>query len=565
MQFTDFPYQRLDLDQTKKQFISLNAQLNDATNSEDAIAIIREIQKIQSNIETSANLVNIRHSLNTEDPFYQEEIAFWDENYPVIGEWQTDYYRILIDLPFRKELEAELTATFFKLIESQLQVFSPTIIPLLQRENQLITEYNKLIASAKIAFNGEIHNLSSIGRFTESMDRQERKAAQEVVTQFFADHLIAFDNLFDELVKVRHEMALKLDFPSFVEMGYARMSRLDYNREDVSKYRDEVLKHIVPLVKKLYLHQADRLGLDKLYYYDLAVSFKTGNAKPVGGVAELTNIAKEMYHEMSPETAEFIDFMTEHQLMDLDARAGKQAGGYCNYLPGFKSPFIFANFNGTSGDVDVLTHEVGHAFQVYESRWIQTPEVVWPTFETCEIHSMSMEFFAWPWMDKFFGDASEKYKYDHLSEAVKFLPYGVLVDHFQHEVYEHPEWTPEKRRQAWRQLENKYLPWKDYADNTLLENGAFWFRQGHIFSSPFYYIDYTLAQVVALQFFGLLNEGQANKAWSNYLTICRIGGTETFQEVVKLAQLESPFRENILADVALNVETYLQSVDTSKF
>lgn len=565
MQFTDFPYQRLDLDQTKKQFISLNAQLNDTTNSEDAIAIIREIQKIQSNIETSANLVNIRHSLNTEDPFYQEEIAFWDENYPVIGEWQTDYYRILIDLPFRKELEAELTATFFKLIESQLQVFSPTIIPLLQRENQLITEYNKLIASAKIAFNGEIHNLSSIGRFTESMDRQERKAAQEVVTQFFADHLIAFDNLFDELVKVRHEMALKLDFPSFVEMGYARMSRLDYNREDVSKYRDEVLKHIVPLVKKLYLHQADRLGLDKLYYYDLAVSFKTGNAKPVGGVAELTNIAKEMYHEMSPETAEFIDFMTEHQLMDLDARAGKQAGGYCNYLPGFKSPFIFANFNGTSGDVDVLTHEVGHAFQVYESRWIQTPEVVWPTFETCEIHSMSMEFFAWPWMDKFFGDASEKYKYDHLSEAVKFLPYGVLVDHFQHEVYEHPEWTPEKRRQAWRQLENKYLPWKDYADNTLLENGAFWFRQGHIFSSPFYYIDYTLAQVVALQFFGLLNEGQANKAWSNYLTICRIGGTETFQEVVKLAQLESPFRENILADVALNVETYLQSVDTSKF
>ena len=565
MQFNDYPYERINTALIKEQFTELNAKLKDAANATEALTIIEEIQAIQANIETSSTLVSIRHSIDTRDKFYQEETAFWDENQPIISEWINDYYRIVIDLPFREELEAELTPTFFKIIELQLAVFSPEIIPLLQQENQLVTGYNKLIDSAKIEFNGEDYNLPEMTPFAESGDRSERKAAQEATTAFFAENLEAFDHLYNQMVQVRHEMALKLGFPSYVEMGYARQKRLDYDRDDVTRYREEVLKHIVPLVKKTYLHQADRLNLDKLYYYDLPVSFKSGNAKPVGGVAELTDIATKMYHEMSPETGEFIDYMTKHQLMDLDARAGKQSGGYCTYLADFKSPFIFANFNGTSGDVDVLTHEVGHAFQIFESRWITTPEVIWPTYETCEIHSMSMEFFAWPWMEGFFEDASEKYKYDHLSEAVRFLPYGVLVDHFQHEVYENPEWSPKERRAAWRKLEQMYLPWKDYSDNELLEAGAYWFRQGHIFSDPFYYIDYTLAQIVALQFFSLLQQDKTEEAWESYLKICRIGGTESFLQVIEAAELESPFKENILEDIVFYVESYLQSVDTTQF
>ncbi len=565
MQFNEFPYRRIDIEQTKQQFNDLNSQLKQVDNSEDALKIIQDIQQLQATIDTNETLVSIRHSLDTEDSFYEAETAFWDEYRPIIEEWMNDYYRIVLDLPFREALEEELSTTFFKLIELQLQVFSPEIIPQLQRENQLITKYNQLIASAKIEFQGEIYNLPSMTPFIESQDRSVRKAAQEAMTEFFRDHLDDFDQIYDEMVQVRDKMARTLGFNNYTEMGYARMSRLDYNRQDVEGYREAVLEHIVPLVQEMYDAQAKRLDLDTLYYYDLPVSFKTGNAKPMGDAEQLTQIASHMYHEMSPETAEFFEFMTGHHLMDLEAKPGKQSGGYCTYLPDFKSPFIFANFNGTSGDVDVLTHEVGHAFQIYQSRWITTPEVIWPTYETCEIHSMSMEFFAWPWMDQFFGDASEKYKYDHLSEAVKFLPYGVLVDHFQHEVYDHPEWTPEERRQTWRRLEKTYLSWKDYADNELLESGVYWFRQGHIFSSPFYYIDYTLAQICALQFFQKINSGAINEAWADYLRICRLGGTETFLSVVEKANLTSPFEPNILATISETVKNYLQSVDTSAF
>src|SRR5690554_5695718 len=152
-----------------------------------------------------------------------------------------------------------------------------------------------------------------------------------------------------------------------------------------------------------------------------------------------------MYDALSPETSKFFRFMVDKELMDLDSRANKEGGGYCTYIPDHQAPFIFANFNGTSGDVDVLTHEAGHTFQVYSSRHL-IPEYRWPTMESAEIHSMSMEFLAWPWIDKFFKEDTNKYKFDHLSGAIEFLPYGVLVDEFQHEVYENPKLSPKERR-----------------------------------------------------------------------------------------------------------------------
>lgn len=557
MKFNEFPYRRPDLEAVKAEFHQYIKRIDNTQDSKEIKKAIKNIQDLQTMIETQATLASIRNSIDTRDSFYEAEMAFWDEHLPIIQEWVTSYYQAVLSLDNVEDFAELFPATLVKMAENSIRVFDPQIIPLLQEENKLTTEYDKLIASAAIEYQGQTYNIPGLGKFMQSTDRQERQTVNQLLSQFFADHEEEFDRIYDDLVRVRNEMAGKLGFKDFTEMAYARMNRLDYDRSDVEVYRKEVLNHVVPVAQAYYQRQQARLGIEDMKYYDLPIEFKDGNATPTGTPEEILDAAIKMYSELSPETSEFIDFMVKHRLMDLVTKAGKRAGGYCTYMPDFNSPFIFSNFNGTSGDVDVLTHEAGHAFQVYESRWITAPEIVFPTYESCEIHSMSMEFFAWPWMELFFDDQTDKYKYSHLGGAITFLPYGVLVDHFQHEVYEHPTWTPAERKQRWRELEQMYLPWKDYAGNDFYERGGFWFKQGHIFSSPFYYIDYTLAQMCALQFWQRNHIEQDASAWSDYLELCQVGGTKSFLELVELGHLKSPFEKDSLKHLAADVNQYL--------
>lgn len=564
MKFNEFNYSRPDLSEAKKAFQTHLTELKAASSSEAALAAVKAIQKLQSELETDQTLASIRQSIDTRDAFYEQEIEFWDENQPIIEEWVTDYHRAVLSSDHRKALAEHLPETFFMIAENSLKVFDASIIPLLQKENKLTTEYGKLTASAEIEYKGETYNLSGLSAFQQSTDREERQTVTGLLSNFFESNQDEFDRIYDELVKTRHQIALELGFKDFVEVGYARMNRLDYDRSDVEVFRQEVLTHVVPLANEIFERQAERIGIDDLKFYDLPLEFENGNAKPIGTPEEIVANGVKMYHELSPETGEFIDFMVEKDLLDLVTKPGKEGGGYCTYIPNFESPFIFSNFNGTSDDIDVLTHEAGHAFQVYQSRWIDTPETLWPTYESCEIHSMSMEFFAWPWMELFFGDQTEKYKYSHLAGAATFLPYGVLVDHYQHMVYENPEMTPTERRAAWRELEQQYNPWKDYDGNSFYENGGLWFRQGHIFGSPFYYIDYTLAQVCAFQFWKRSQVDQDTTAWEDYLKICHTGGTKTFRAIIEEANLKSPFEKGNLEAVIVSIREYLNSVPVEK-
>jgi M3 family oligoendopeptidase len=354
-----------------------------------------------------------------------------------------------------------------------------------------------------------------------------------------------------------------LGYKNFVELGYARLTRTDYNAEMVANFRKQVEEYIVPVATRLKERQRKRIGVDELKYYDDRFSFKTGNPTPKGDPEWIINNGKKMYSELSPETEEFFNFMLDHELMDLVSKKGKASGGYCTFFTEYKAPFIFSNFNGTSGDIDVLTHEAGHAFQVYLSRDYQIPEYNWPTLEACEIHSMSMEFFTWPWMELFFKEDTDKYKFSHLSEGLLFIPYGVAVDEFQHFVYENPEATPTERKRAWREIEKKYLPHRNYEGNEYLENGGFWHQQGHIFNSPFYYIDYTLAQICAFQFWKKMHENR-EAAWSDYVHLCKQGGSKPFTELVKEAKLISPFEDGCVKSVIGVIEDWLNSVDDTK-
>ncbi len=473
------------------------------------------------------------------------------------------YYDALVNSRFRDELEGKWDKQLFSIAEFALKTFAPEIIEDLQIENKLTSEYTKLIASAQIDFEGEERNLSQLIPFQFSTDRNMRKRANEAKYDFFKVNEVKFDQIYDDLVKVRTKIAKKLGYDNFVELGYMRMNRIDYNAEMVANFRKQVQEYIVPTNNKLKERQKKRIGVDKFSYYDDKFNFKTGNATPKGDANWIVENGKKMYAELSDETREYFNFMVDNELMDLVSKKGKAGGGYCTYISEYKSPFIFSNFNGTAKDIDVLTHEAGHAFQAYNSRSYEVPEYSFPTYEACEVHSMSMEFFTWPWMELFFKEDTDKYKFYHLSEALIFIPYGVAVDEFQHFVYENPEVTPTERKKAWRDIEKKYLPYLNYDENDYLDRGGFWHQQGHIFQDPFYYIDYTLAQICALQFWKRANKGD-DKAWEDYVTLCKEGGSKPFLNLVKIANLRSPFEAGCVKSVIEDIEAWLDSIDDSK-
>ncbi|KAF9121022.1 M3 family oligoendopeptidase [Paenibacillus cellulositrophicus] len=560
MKFSEYEYKRPDVKEIEQRFKQLIQQFEQAASFEEQDKAMSDINKLRSEFESMAEIAVIRHSIDTNDEFYKAEQEYIDEASPVYQEYITDYYKALVESKFRSELEAKWGTQLFKLAELALKAFHPDIIEDMQLNNKLATEYSQLIASAKIPFEGEERTLSQLLPFELSPDRDLRRRASEARYSFMAEHEQDFDRIYDELVKTRTRMAQKLGYKNYVELAYIRMNRTDYDAEMVANFRKQVLEHIVPVAQKLKERQRERIGVDSLRIYDDNFSFKTGNATPKGDADWILEQGKKMYAELSPETDEFFKFMVDRELMDLVSKKGKQSGGYCTFISKYESPFIFSNFNGTSGDIDVLTHEAGHAFQVYSSRHYQVPEYLWPTYESAEIHSMSMEFFTWPWMENFFKEDTEKYHFDHLSSALLFIPYGVSVDEFQHFVYENPDATPEERKRAWREIEKKYLPHRQYPDNEYLERGGFWHKQGHIFQVPFYYIDYTLAQICAFQFWKKMNEDR-EAAWADYLRLCQAGGSRSFTGLVELAGLQSPFKDGTVASVIGVIENWLNSVD----
>ncbi len=562
MKFSELKYEHLDYEKLREEFEEKLGRLKNAKGLKEYLDVFKEINVFRGHISSMKELCSIRHTINTADEYYDRENQYWDETMPRLQKYEVEFGKILLRSPYRKY--AGIPEALYKTFENTLKSFDEAIIEDLQKENILISEYGKLKASARIEFEGKIYNLASIVPLMNDHDREVRKKATKAYTDFFAENEAKFDEIYDKLVHLRDEMAKKLGYENYIPLGYIRMNRLDYDRQMVKNYRDQVIKDIVPLSVELKKRQAQRIGVDKLEYHDTGYSFRSGNPLPHGDLDELVDAALKMYSEMSQETGKFFKMMVDEELFDLPTRENKEMGGYCTGIYDYKVPFIFSNANGTAKDIDTLTHEAGHAFQAYCSfKNVDIPDLSFPTMEAAEIDSMSMEFFAHPWSELFFKEDADKYRYHHIESAINFLPYGCLVDHFQHEVYDHPDMTPQERKACFRRLEKIYKPDIDYRDYDIFERGGYFFMQGHIFQAPFYYIDYTLAQVCALQFFIRMLDKDED-FWNDYLHICSIGGTKSFVEIVKDAHLKVPFEEGCLKEVASRIKEELDKVDDSK-
>jgi len=562
MKFSEMPYKRPDPEELKAELQGWTERLKAAKSYEEARAVFLEKQEKEKHPETMESLAYIRQSIDTRDAFYNDEKGFWDDFDPEIEEYEQKWKEAMLVSPFRKDFEAEYGDLLFLNIEIARKTFSPAIIEDMQRENELVDEYDNLIASAQIPFEGGVYTLSQLEPFQDDPDDARRLAAWKAKGQWYKDNQPQLDRIYDDLVRVRDAMGRKLGYDGYTQLGYYNMERNCWTKEDIEKFREAVQKYVVPLADSIMRAQARRNGMPyPLSFADNSLMFRSGNPRPVGTPDDILAQGRKFYDELSPETSEFFRTMLDEELMDVLSTEGKMGGGYCSTLEYYERPFIFANFNGTQGDVEVVTHEAGHAFAYWMNRKRIPTQYADPTAEACEVHSMSMEFFGWKNTEGFFGPDARKFKYSHLAGALLFLPYGTMVDHYQHIVYAHPELTPAQRHAEWKKLLGIYQPWlKLDGEIPFFSDGEGWQRQIHIYECPFYYIDYCLAQTVALQFWAMIQQNP-DDAWQHYMAYTRQGGSRTFVDLLKHAGLRTPFDEECLKGVCEAARKWLDEFD----
>ena len=558
MKFSELVYSRPDTEAMLSAYADLTKRVQNASGPADLLAAFAEHVKLDTDYSFMARLASIRYTIDTRDAFYTAEREHFDETDPTVGNAQLALYRAILESPYRKALAEKYGEILLTKMDLAVRSSDERVLALQQEENRLVSEYQKLYASFMVHFDGKDLTLPQLGVYKQGSDRAMRKAAYVAEGEWFDAHRTQFDDLYTKLVKNRNAQAKALGYHDYSELSYLRMGRIGYGPAEVANYRAQVQKDVVPVVHELQKRRFARAGVPDAKFYDLPVFFADGNPMPHGTSDELLERCQQMYHELSPETSEFIDWMFENECFDVLSKPGKAMGGYMEEISGY-GPFVFSNWNGTSADVDVITHEMGHAFQGYTAHKLGlVPELSCPGMESAEIHSMSMEFLTSPWHHLFFGPDTAKYQLMHAEDSLFFLPYGCVVDEFQHIMYQHPELTPDERNQKWLELEKRYRPWIDFDGIPFYGRGAGWQRQLHIYEMAFYYIDYCLAQTVALQFFAA-HLADPKDAWQRYLALVRKGGTESYAGLVQAAGFAVPFESGSLKPVADTVAAWIKA------
>ena len=560
--FKDLQYVRPSAETTEAALKEQLSAFHSAASYEDAKAAFLKRQDIIAEFRTMQVIASIRSNMNTADEFYRAEEDYFNTVTPKLSVVLKTFNEAVAEGRFRAEFEKEYGEQLFRLLDADIRTNSEEIVSEKIEEAKISSDYMRTAASCRTMFRGEECNFYGLLKHMLSTDRDERKEAMIAWADLYESASADLEDQYAKLCALRRREAEKLGFDNYIDMVYLSRHRFDYTAADIEKFREAVRTYIVPAAAEIHEAQRKRLGVEKLEYYDEQLAFPQGNSTPDKDTQGMVDAAQKMYRELSPETGEFFDFMVGHELFDLETRPNKHLGGYCTSLMKYKAPFIFSNFNGSSADTEVLTHEAGHAFEGYvASRVQELAEYRHSTSEINEIHSMGMEFFTDPWYSLFYPEGEgDRYRYEHLADSLENITYLVSVDEFQHRVFEGEQPDAAGLRKIWKDIENKYMPWRSYDGNEFLESGGFWMQKQHIFLYPFYYVDYALAMLCALQFF-LRMRRDRKEAWDSYLKLCRLGGSLGYFDLLQAAGLNNPFREETVRDVTSGVKEVLAELE----
>ncbi len=546
-------YEQPNMEQITKEYDELLNSFRTSTDVSQQLETIEKINQIRDNFFSMYWLSYINYLLDVNSEYWNEQENFFAKNDPIIDNYKLKYYQALNSSPFKEEIAQIIGTKVFQIAECEVQLLNEDAVLDMEQERKLSRSYSKLIASAKVNYNGEEMRLSKLMQYLVSGNRDVRIEASNARFTYFRNVEADIDKLLDDLIKVRTDIAHKMGFDSYTKVGYIKMKRLDYGVTDVENFRNNVVKYLVPMVMEMKEQQKVELGLDELRYYDEPILFKDGNPIPKGNTEWVLDQAAEMYENINSEMYSLFNKMRSEGLMDVESRPGKSAGGITTFIPIYEVPVFISSFSHSMQCVKSLTHEFGHAFQLYSSYNLKYYENWWPSFDECEIHSTAMELLTLPYMESFFGKDKDKFEFAKMYGLLHDTCYMCLVDEFQHVIYDEPNLTSQERKARWHDLEKKYMPWSNFADNDYLESGNTWQKQSHIFTDPFYYIDYALANVVALQFYSNSIENPEG-TWDKYIDFCKLGGSYSFRESLEQANLDSPFEEDVVKKIVKKIE-----------
>lgn len=511
-------------------------------NKEELIKWIADRSETDAVIDEEYRWRYIRQTCDTEDEVHAK--IYEDFITHIMPKWMTisnELNKKLAACPSHNELDQERFFVYLRSLKSQLKLFREENIPLSQQEQLLSQEYGTIIGAMTIEHDGNEYTLPQASVFLQNQDRNLRKTIYEKVSNRRFQDREKLNNLFSELLKIRHQIALNAGFENYRDYMFAEKGRFDYDVKACEQFHDAIKTEVIPLVKKIHQKRKQQLGVDSLFPYDLDVDAENLPAlKPFETQEELIDKSIKCLHTVDSFFADCIDTMNNMNYLDLNSRKGKAPGGYNMTLPEIGVPFIFMNAAGTHRDLETMVHEAGHAVHSFLMRSLPYNFDQEISSEVAELASMSMELMTFDGLDAFYNEADKKRAIEsHLEGIITMLPWIALVDKFQHWIYTEQDWSIEKTLQYWHELHKMYFPminWEGYDTY----RSHLWHRQLHIFEIPFYYIEYGIAQLGAIGLWKNYHM-QPDKAIEDYMHALALGNTVTIPEMYRTAGVNFDF------------------------
>ena len=528
----DIPYKRMDFQEIQRKLDEFAEQITQAGDYDTVKKILLGSQELQKEVNENHTLAMIRMYQDSTDEYYAKEAMEQDKALAMRDSSKLN--QALISSSFAEDINREFGREFLLILDKDNRLLSEGK-DLQVKEQELMNRYQKMKATMKFEFQGKTLSEGELRPFRENPDREVRKECLKVMYRGYLDRKQEFEEILDELVKTRIKIAKANGFDSYLDYKNLEKGRREYGEKELTAFRKQIKEEVIPVMKALYEQQKERLGLETLTIYDYNLIFPDGNPRPAGEIQELCQAAGEMYHKLSPEIGAFYDEMLEHELIDAAPSPNKSTGiGFCTTLDKTGIPFVFANSNGTMSDVSVLTHELGHAWQAYCSMKKQPlQEYYWMANDLVEIPSKTMELFAYPYAEAFFGKDAEKFLYMHQYEIISELTFYTMVDEYEGWLYTNPQASMQERYEKFEQLFQEYNPGVDNREfREEILAGAMLFGNMGVYMYPKYLISYVLSEMCALEFKERMDENP-EQAWKDYELFCATGGSMEYVSILK--------------------------------
>ncbi|WP_242301237.1 M3 family oligoendopeptidase [Bacillus cereus group sp. BfR-BA-01423] len=525
---------------------------------------LKEQSKVIWEIEEQLRTHYIAFQCNTDDEKIKDTFEH-DQQFvkPLLKRYQNLLDNKYLESPFRMELDSNVYGLLGAKIKNAQKLFCEENIELEVKEDKLVTEYFEITGGLIGIWDGEEKTITELQSYLQDSNRDIRKKAKTIISEQFLSVEKELQNILNQLIEIRHQKAKNIQLENYRDYMFKKYERFDYSAKDCYELAESIRKYVVPLKDKILLEKKEKLQVDTLRPWDVsAVTPDQKVLKPIANENDLIEKSTHIFNKLDLEFSTLLNRMYKHDCLDLTSRKGKASGGFCEYLPASQLSFIFMNLNYTQDDIITFIHEMGHSIHNELIKPLKLRQYIEIPAETAELASMTMELFSLNYWDTFYTDKKDlkQAKINFFKDVISYLPIMLIVDQFQHWLYENPSHTSEERNEKYLQLQKHYQSSVIHIDGYENWIATSWLPVLHIFEVPFYYIEYAIAQLGALQMYKQYKE-DPKQALENYKKALSLGSSQSIKEVYEAAGIRFDFSSETIKELMAFVEKELELLE----